>query len=131
MCVSDSFEFDFVSDDNPDDVSIVGFSFINCFFLFLGKFSIFSFIISSLYYILIGIYIKDTKSYLYVFLGFILAFISSFLSNWMFGFLFSTLVGIFIYFLVSIYMIVSRNNERAGIIGLVVGIIVGLLGGIL
>ena len=117
--------------DNPDDVSIAGFSFLNCFLLFLGKLNIFTFIISILYNILIGIYIKDTKSYLYVFLGFILAFISSFLYNWIFGFLFSTLIGIFIYFLFSIYLLVFRNKEKMGIIGLLAGIIIGTIGGIL
>lgn len=120
-----------IKSDNPDDVSIVGFSFINCFFLLINKFSLVSFLISCLYYILIGIYIKDTKSYLYVFLGFVLAFISSFLSNWMFGFLFSTLVGFFAYFLFSIYILVTRNSQKMGVVGLIVGFVVGLLGGIL
>lgn len=120
-----------IKSDNPDDVSIACFSFFNCFLLFLGNFNLFSFLISILYYILIGIYIKDTKSYINVFLGFVFSFIASFISSWMIGYLLSCFIGIVLYFIFSIYGVVGRNSEKSGLVGLILGIVIGVIGGVL
>lgn len=117
-----------IKSDNPDDVSITCFSFLNCFILFTGKLNFLIFLVNVIYYVLIGIYIKDSKSNMYVFLGFILSFIASFISSWMLGYLMASLIGIIIYFLFSIYNVVIRNSAYVGI---VVGILVGIIGAII
>jgi len=125
--------FDYKS-DNCDDVSIVGFTMINSYLLYSTLSSHFNFIlffVNILYYVSIGIYIKDGKSWVSVFLGMILGFFISLISSWWIGYFFSIVVGIILCFIYSISIVVIRNKGRYSYISLILGMVIGFLGSIL
>lgn len=117
--------------DQTDNISIAGFSFFNTFLLVMSKFNFWLMIINILYYVIIGIYISHSKSWLYVFVGMIIGLNLGLFSLWIYGFLFSIVFSFLVYFIASVYELVFRNNDRSCYIGLIVGMIVALLGGII
>lgn len=117
--------------DQTDNISIAGFSFFNTFILVVSKFSFWFMIINILYYVIIGIYISHSKSWLYVFIGMIVGMNLGLFSLWIYGFLFSIVFSFLIYFIVSVYELVFRNNSRNCYIGLIIGMIISFLGGII
>lgn len=117
--------------EQTDNISIAGFSFFNTLLLVASKFSIFLMIINVLYYVIIGIYISHSKSWFYVFIGMLIGMNLGLFSLWIYGFLFSIVFSFLVYFIVSVYELVFRSNDRNCYIGLIVGIIIALLGGII
>lgn len=115
---------------NSDDFSIIGFTIFNTYFLY-NRFSFLLFIINIWYYILIGIYIRNSRSFISVFIGMILGLLFSLINSWLLGYVFTIVFGFLSYFIVSVYGIIFRNNNKFAYIGLVIGMILGLLGGIL
>lgn len=117
--------------EDCDNVSILGFTVINTALFISHRFSILFLIINIIYYILLGIYIKKSKSWIFVFLGFILSLIFSLFSNWIIGYFYGVNLGFVFYFILSIYSIVFRNKDKWSSVGLIFGLIVALLGGLL
>lgn len=125
--------FDYKS-DNCDDISIIGFTIINSCLLYnslSNKFSFLLFIVNILYYVIIGIYIKDGKSWISVIVGMILGIFLSFINSWLIGYLFSIVVGIILCFIYSIYIVVVRNKSKFAYAGLLIGMLISFLGSIL
>lgn len=122
--------FDYKS-DNCDDVSIIAFTMVNSCILFSSKFNFLIFIINVLYYISIGIYIKNGKSWLSVFIGMFLGIIFGFINHWMIGYFYSISVGIVLCFVYSISIVVTRSREKNSYIGLILGMLIAFLGSIL
>ncbi len=117
--------------DQTDNISIAGFSFFNTFLLVSSKFNFWIMIFNILYYVIIGIYISHSKSWLHVFIGMLIGMNLGLFSFWVYGYLFSIVFAFLIYFIVSVYELVFRNNTKNCYIGLVIGMIVALLGGII
>ena len=117
--------------DETDNISIAGFSFLNSYLFIFHRFSILFLIINILYYVLIGIYIREGKSWISVVAGCIIGIIFSYISGWAVGYFLSLIVGFLLFFIFSVYGIVIKNNEKSSYIGLIIGIIVAFLGGIL
>lgn len=122
--------FDYKS-DNCDDISIIAFSMANSCLLFNTKISFLLLIINILYYVSIGIYIKDGKSFLSVFIGMILGFIFGIINHWIIGYFYSISVGIVLCFVYSISIVVTKCREKNSYIGLILGMIIAFLGSIL
>ena len=114
--------------DKIDDISIAGFSIINSYLLIISKFSIISLIINIIYYILLGIYVKDSKSYISIIVGTIIGIIISIITSWIIGYIFSIIIGVLIYFLYSIYNVVTHRKDNIALIGLIVGLLIGVVG---
>lgn len=117
--------------DETDNISIAGFSLFNCYLLCVSKVSFFVLVVNIIYYILIGIYVCNSKSWVSVFIGAFLGFLLSFVSGWLFGYVFTIVFGFMIYFVLSVYGLVFRSNSKLHNIGLIVGLIVALLGCVL
>jgi len=125
--------FDY-KNDSCDDVSIIGFTMINCFLLNNSmsiKFHFLLLIVNFLYYLVIGIYIKDGKSWISVFIGMVLGIFISFIGSWWIGYLFSIVVGIISCFIYSIYIVVVRNRGKYVYIALIAGLLLAFMGSIL
>ena len=117
--------------DETDNISIAGFSLFNCYLLCVSKVSFFVLVVNIIYYILIGIYVCNSKSWVSVFIGAFLGFLLSFVSGWLFGYVFTIVFGFMIYFVLSVYGLVFRSNSKLHNIGLIVGLVVALLGCVL
>jgi len=117
--------------DDCDNISIVGFTFANTALFIFHRFSFLFLIINILYYILLGIYISKSKSWVYVLFGCIFAILSSLLGNWIMGYFYGISIGFVIYFILSVYNIVFRSNNKDSYTALVIGFIVALIGGLL
>ena len=117
--------------DETDNISIGGFAFFNTFLLVNAKFNLLFLIINILYYVFIGIYISKSKSWISILIGMILGLVFSSITCWMFGYVLSIIIGFIIYFIVSVYSIVFKSNERKACYGLIAGMVIALLGGIL
>jgi hypothetical protein len=117
--------------EDSDNVSILGFTIINTSLFIMHRSSILFLIINIIYYILLGIYIKKSKSWIFILSGCIIGIILSFIKVWAIGFVYGINVGFIFYFILSIYNIVFRNKDKGSSIGLIVGFIVALLGGLL
>ena len=125
--------FDYKS-DNCDDVSIIAFTMINSCLLyhtFSTKFNLLLLIINILYYVSIGLYIKDGKSWLSVFIGLILGLIFSFINHWLIGYFYSISIGVVLCFVYSISIVVTRGKEKYASLGLILGMLVAFLGSVL
>ena len=117
--------------DDIDNVSIVGFTIFNSFLLYVSKFNFLFLIINILYYILLGIYIRNSKSWISIIIGMILGIILVHISGWIIGYVFTIIVGSLIYFVVSVYEFVFRSNSKYCYYGLIAGVLIAFLGGIL
>lgn len=117
--------------DETDNISIGGFSFFNTLFLVIGKFNIFSLIINVLYYVVIGIYIRKSKSWISVIIGMISGLLFSLFGSWILGYVFTIILGFVVYFIVSVYSIVFRSNDKYAYYGLIAGIVIALIGCVL
>lgn len=114
--------------DQTDNISIFGFSLFNSYLLFVSRFSFISILINIFYYVLIGLYIRNSKSWIYVFLGMFFGFFVSFISSFIIGYIFAIMFGFVISFVLSVHELVFRNTERNCLYGLILGILVGLVG---
>ena len=117
--------------DETDNISIGGFAFLNTFLFITGKYNLLFMIINILYYILIGIYIRKSNSWISVLIGMILGLLFSSITGWMFGYVFTVLLGFIIYFIVSVHSIVFKSSDKNAYYSLIVGMVIGLLGVIL
>ena len=117
--------------DETDNLTIAGFTMFNSYLLFVSKFNILFLIINILYYILIGLYITKSKSWISVFIGMVLGLLFSLTSSWIFGYVFTFVLGFILYFIVSVYTIVFKNNSKMGYYALICGVLVALIGAIL
>lgn len=125
--------FDYKS-DNCDDISIIAFTMVNSCILydvFSLKFSLFLLIINIIYYVFIGIYIKDGKSWISVIIGMILGLLFGFINHWIIGYFYSISVGIILCFIYSISIVVTRSKDKYSYIGLILGLLVAFLGSVL
>ena len=114
-----------------DDVSICGFVICNTILLFASKFNLLFFVINILYYVILGIYIRNSKSWISVFVGVILGFIFYLLHSWIIGYMFSISFGFIIYFIYSVYTMIFRSGDKESYYYLIAGMIVALLGSVL
>lgn len=117
--------------EDSDNVSILGFTFINTCLLISHRFSILFLIINFIYYILLGIYIRKSKSWIYVLSGCFLGLIFSLFNSWFIGYIYGINVGFILYFIISIYSIVFKSKEKYSGISLIIGFVIALLGGML
>lgn len=117
--------------DDVDNISIAGFTIFNTFLLYVSKFNFMLLVINILYYVLIGIYVRNSKSWIFVFIGMILGIILGLINGWIIGYMFNMIIGSLIYFIVSVYGLVFRSNDKFCYIGLVFGMLIAFLGSIL
>lgn len=117
--------------EDSDNISIFGFTVFNSFLLYFGRYSLLFVLINILYYIIIGIYVNNSRSWIYILLGSFLGFLISFISGWMLGYLFTIIIGTLLYFIKFVYSIVFKNNNKKCLIGLIIGMLVAFLGAIL
>ena len=117
--------------EDSDNLSIVGFIISNSYLLYLHKFSIIFFIINILYFILIGLYIKRSKSWIYVMTGSIIGIIFNYINAWGIGFVLSINIGFVLYYILSIYNIIFRCSNKKYYFCLIIAIIIAFLGGVL
>lgn len=125
--------FDYKS-DNCDDVSIIAFTMVNSCLLYHSlsvKFNLLLLLINIIYYISIGLYIKDGKSWLSVFIGMILGFIFGFFNHWLIGYFYSISIGIILCFVYSISIVVTKGREKYASFGLIFGMLIAFLGSVL
>lgn len=114
--------------DQTDNISIFGFSLFNSFLLFVGKINFIFVLVNIFYYILIGLYIRNSKSWIYVFLGVLFGFFVSFINSFVIGYIFTIMFGFIISFVISVHELIFRNTDKKCLSGLVLGILVGLVG---
>ncbi len=117
--------------EDSDNLSILSFTFFNTFLFLFHRFNILFLVFNILYYILLGIYIKKSKSWIFVFVGSILGILFSFVSSWRLGYLFGINISFVSYYIFSVYNIVFRSNDKGCYIGLIIGLVVALFGGLL
>lgn len=117
--------------EETDNVSICGFTLFNTYLLVISKFNFFFLLINILYYVLIGIYISKSRSWIYVLLGLILGLLFSLISSWVLGYMFTILFSFVLYFILSVYSLVFKSSGKIYNYSLICGIVVGLLGCIL
>lgn len=114
--------------ENSDDISIFGFTAFNSYLLFLSKFNLLFLIVNILYYVFIGIYIRNSRSWISVLIGMTFGLFLSLFSGWALGYLFTIFAGFLFYFIFSVYGLVFRNNDKKCYYALIIGMIIGLLG---
>lgn len=117
--------------EETDNISICGFTLFNTYLFVVSRFSFFFLLVNIFYYILIGIYISKSKSWIYVLLGLILGLVFSLFSSWVLGYMFTILFSFVLYFILSVYSLVFKSNGKMYNYSLICGIIVGLLGCVL
>lgn len=117
--------------DRTDNISICGFTVANSMILCVSKFNILFFLINILYYVAIGIYIRNSKSWFSVIIGMIIGLILGLFNGWLLGYVFSIIVGFIIYFVISVYTIIFRNGDKNGYYALIAGIVISLIGSML
>jgi hypothetical protein len=117
--------------DNCDDISIFCFAMCNCYFLskiLNYKFSFMLLIINILFYVSIGLYIRNGKSWISVFGGMFAGFILFLLGGYWLGYMFSISFGIISCFIYSISQVVFRNRTKYAYFALFVGMLLAFLG---
>ena len=114
-----------------DNVSIFGFTFVNTCLLISHRFNILFLVVNIVYYILLGIYIKKSKSWIFILSGCFLGLVFNMFNSWIIGYIYGINIGFILYFIISVYSIVFKNKEKYAGVSLIVGIIIALLGGIL
>ena len=117
--------------DEPDNICITGFSLFNSYLLFFSKFNFLFLIINMLYYVILGIYIRKSRSWICVFIGMLVGLFLSMFNTWIFGYVFTIILGCLIYFIVSVYSIVFKSNSKYSYYGLIVGMLIAFLGCVL
>ena len=117
--------------DRIDNISICGFTIANSIILLVSKFNILFLIVNILYYVVIGVYIRNSKSWFSVIIGMIIGLILGSISCWILGYVFSIIVGFIIYFVISVYTIIFRNGDKNGYYALIAGIVISLIGSML
>ena len=117
--------------DQTDNISIFGFSLFNSYLLFISKFSFVSSLVTIFYYILIGIYIRNSKSWIYVFLGSILGYFVSLISGYIVGYFLSITFGFIISFVLSVHELIFKSSAKKNLYGLIDGLLVGMIGCVL
>lgn len=117
--------------DETDNISICGFTLINTFLLVATKFNALGFIINLLYYVMLGIYIRKSKSWISVLIGMVFGLLFSLMISWMLGYIFTIIFGFVLYFIISVYNMVFKSKDKFAYYSLCAGIIIGLLGSIL
>lgn len=117
--------------DNCDNISIVGFSILNSYLLYVSKINLLLFIVNVIYYIIIGIYIRDSKSWIFVIVGNVLGLLLSLFSGFGIGYVFCLMIGFVFYFIISVCSLIFRSNCVKDYLGLIFGIIIALIGGLL
>ena len=117
--------------EETDNISICGFTLFNTYLLVISKFNFFFLLVNILYYVLIGIYISKSKSWIYVLLGLVLGLIFSVFSSWVLGYMFAVMFSFVLYFILSVYSLVFKSNGKMYNYSLICGIVVGLLGCVL
>lgn len=117
--------------EDCDNVSILGFTVVNTSLFIFHGFSFLFLIINIFYYILVGIYIRKSKSWIYVLLGCFLGILLSLIRCWGMGYIYGINAGFILYYILSVYNIVFKNRDKGSFISLVVGIVISILGGIL
>lgn len=117
--------------DETDNISIAGFCFFNSYLLVLSRFNIFFLIVNILYYILIGIYIRDSRSWISVIVGCFIGILFSLLSGWFIGYFLTIIIGFLAFYLISVYSVIIKNGEKSSYIGLIIGLVLAFLGGVL
>ena len=83
-----------------------------------------------LYYVIIGIYIRKSKSWISVIVGMILGLLFSLITSWILGYIFTIILGFIVYFIVSVYNIVLRSKDKFAYYGLIAGIVIALIGSV-
>lgn len=117
--------------EDSDNISIIGFTLFNSYLLYIGKFNLLSLIINILYYVSLGIYIRNSKSWISVIIGCVLGLVIGLIDGWMIGYIFTIVIGFLIYFISSVYGVVFRGNSKMCYVGLFVGMLIAFLGSIL
>ena len=117
--------------EDCDNVSIFGFTLLNTYLLIIHSFNILFLICNIIYYILLGIYIRKSKSWIYILLGCGIAIILSLFKFWFIGYIYAINVGFVVYFILSIYNMVFRSKDRSSIVALIAGFIIALIGGLI
>ena len=117
--------------DETDNISIGGFTLLNTFILVMSRFNLLSFIFNILYYVFIGIYIRKSKSWISVLIGMVFGLLFSSITSWILGYIFTIALGFIIYFIVSVYSIVFKSNDKKAYYSLIAGMVIALLGGLL
>ena len=117
--------------DSTDNISICGFTIANTIIFLTSKFNFLFLIINILYYIFIGIYVRNSKSWFSVIIGCLIGIVFNHCFDWMLGYIFSIIIGFIVYFIYSISGIIFKNIDRKYYYGLILGIIVALIGSVL
>ena len=117
--------------DETDNISIGGFALFNTILLVTGRFNILALIINGLYYVMLGIYIRKSKSWISVLVGMLLGLLFGLVTSWMLGYVFAVIFGFVIYFITSVYNIILKSKDKLAYYGLLAGIIVALIGSVL
>ena len=117
--------------EDCDNVSILGFSIVNTSLFVLHKFSFLFLIVNIFYYVLLVIYVNRSKSWIFVLVGCFFGIMLSFIGVWCVGYVYGLSIGFIVYYVLSVYGIVFRNNDKNSYISLILGFLIALLGGIL
>jgi len=117
--------------EETDDISICGFVVCNTIILLASKFNLLFFVINILYYVIFGIYIKNSKSWISVFIGMILGIVFYSLHTWLIGYVFTISFGFIIYFIYSVYTMIFRSGDKESYYYLIAGMAVALIGSVL
>ena len=117
--------------DDCDNISVLGFTIINTCLFIAHSFNILFLVINILYYIMIGIYIKKSKSWIYILLGCGIALILSLFKIWFIGYIYTINAGFILYFVFSVYNIVFRSKDKSSLVSLILGLVIALIGGLL
>lgn len=117
--------------DETDNISIAGFTIFNTVLLVVSRFNILLLFINILYYIMIGIYIRKSKSWISVLIGMVLGLLLSLVTSWVSGYVLAVILGFIIYFIASVYSIVFKSKDKFAYYGLIAGFVVALIGSIL
>lgn len=114
--------------DEADNLSIVGFSLFNSYLFVIRRFSFLFFLINILYYIIIGIYIRKSRSWIFVFIGMFIGILLGFVSSWILGYLFCIIFSFLLYFVISICGLIFKGRNELSFYFLAGGILIGIVG---
>lgn len=117
--------------DKCDNIVLIGYSLFISFLLCINKFNIFSLIISILFYIVIGIYIRNSNSFIGVLIGSLLGVLLSFFTSWINGYVICFIIGLVLYFILSLFIMIFRNKNKGYYYYLIIGMVIGFLGSLL
>jgi len=117
--------------EETDDISICGFVITNTIILLASKFNLLFLVVNILYYVIIGIYIKNSNSWISVFIGMVLGIVLYSLHTWLIGYVFTISFGFIIYFIYSLYTMIFKSGDKESYYYLIAGMVVALLGCVL